>query len=279
MSNINQLSKADMDNLNSEERLILAQVCTRTQRDVGGTSTPDINDVEMSTPASSPQKLSPDLRSRCSGTAHMNISKPSLDWQIGSLLDSQSLVPKTRCLEKLYLIQGRLGSSVLRPRQRMGVFKLSLEYLALGIAASYQLIPRTTCTTLTSAAFDEKADYLNTRLAQIELQPTKALESYAKEIERQAGEISEMDELIVTCGKEFSCVESDADNASGMLLRFERQIEEHAARQDAKLNELAKTDSNATRLAAIEARLARLEEMMVGLMNNQNTEKLGNMAV
>lgn len=42
MSNINQLSKADMDNLNSEERLILAQVCTRTQRDVGGTSTPDI---------------------------------------------------------------------------------------------------------------------------------------------------------------------------------------------------------------------------------------------
>lgn len=105
---------------------------------------------------------------------------------------------------------------------------------------------QTTCTTLTSAAFDEKADYLNTRLAQIELQPTKALESYAKEIERQAGEISEMDELIVTCGKEFSCVESDADNASGMLLRFERQIEEHAARQDAKLNELAKTVSHLT---------------------------------
>ncbi|KAM6516228.1 hypothetical protein FALCPG4_014420 [Fusarium falciforme] len=49
-----------------------------------------------------------------------------------------------------------------------------------------------------------------------------------------------MDELILTCGREFSCVESDADNTNNILPRFERNIEEHAARQDAKINELAK---------------------------------------
>jgi hypothetical protein len=42
MSNIKQLSKADLGNLNSEERLILAQMRTRTQRDVGRTPTPEI---------------------------------------------------------------------------------------------------------------------------------------------------------------------------------------------------------------------------------------------
>ncbi|UPL01837.1 hypothetical protein LCI18_012771 [Fusarium solani-melongenae] len=210
----------------------------------------------------------------------------------------------------------------------MGVFKLSLEYLALRIAASYQLIPRsvtwcvlglegevqkclseqdpkcitrcrhtqlmdswltgceqTISTDLTGTAFNEAAR-LDARLTQIELQHTAALESHAKEIERQAGKIkkqagdlSEMDELIVNCGGEFSRIENDADNVNRMLLGFERQVEKHAARQDAKLNELEKTDSNATRLAAIEARLAKLETMLVGLVNNQNTEKMGNMAV
>ncbi|KAJ4219394.1 hypothetical protein NW759_007784 [Fusarium solani] len=64
MSKIKQLSKADLDNLNSEERLILAQMRTRTQRDVGRTPTPEINDIEISTPASSPQKTtSTDLTS------------------------------------------------------------------------------------------------------------------------------------------------------------------------------------------------------------------------
>lgn len=111
---------------------------------------------------------------------------------------------------------------------------------------------QTNSTDLTSTAFDEAAR-LDARLEQIELKHTKALKSHAEEIERQAdvieqqaGTIGEMDELIVTCGREFSRVESDADNASGMLLRFERQIEEHAARQDAKLNELEKTVSHLT---------------------------------
>ncbi|KAI8656906.1 hypothetical protein NCS56_01296100 [Fusarium sp. Ph1] len=97
-----------------------------------------------------------------------------------------------------------------------------------------------TSTDLTGTAFDE-AVRLDAQLERIELKHTKALESHAQEIERQAGAIGEMDELILTCGREFSRVESDADNTNGMLLRFERQIEEHAARQDAKINELAKT--------------------------------------
>ncbi|RSL65995.1 hypothetical protein CEP53_003491 [Fusarium sp. AF-6] len=55
MSNTNQFSKFDLDNMNSEERRILAQMRTRAQREVSRPSTPEIGDVDMSTLVPSPQ--------------------------------------------------------------------------------------------------------------------------------------------------------------------------------------------------------------------------------
>ncbi|RSL73772.1 hypothetical protein CEP54_000153 [Fusarium duplospermum] len=57
MSNFKQPSKINLDNSNKEERHILAQMRTRAQRDVSRPSTPETNDVEMSTHVPSPQMM------------------------------------------------------------------------------------------------------------------------------------------------------------------------------------------------------------------------------
>lgn len=92
---------------------------------------------------------------------------------------------------------------------------------------------QTTSLDFTSAALDETVVHINARL-----------ERHAKQLEQQAREIKEMDELVLVCSREVTRAEGEADYTTNTLERFERQMEERASKQDAKIDKLAKIVSH-----------------------------------
>ncbi|RSM09771.1 hypothetical protein CDV31_007511 [Fusarium ambrosium] len=90
MSNTNQFN---LDNLNSEERRILAQMRTQAQREVSRPSTPEIGDVDMSTPVPSPQMTTSTHIANTTfdeGVAHINKRLQQIDSKHTKALESHA---------------------------------------------------------------------------------------------------------------------------------------------------------------------------------------------
>ncbi|KAI8713462.1 hypothetical protein NCS52_01290900 [Fusarium sp. LHS14.1] len=165
-------------------------------------STPEIDDVEMSTPAPPPHQM------------FGRSPNEHLQAQLG--------------------LADQVASRFSKPQGTLFGDGFVIHGLSAPDTTSTDLAMATT--DLTTTAPD---DNTNTRLEEIERKHAKILEKHTAELERQAEEIEEMDQLVFVCTKEIERIDGENNSVDKAMESFERDVNERIASQNNRITTLA----------------------------------------